>query len=88
MTVTVAGYGMMAHKLVALANELPNVHGRIAFTLEGGYSLDAIAYGVLATLSAMLGEVSFIDPLGPPQRRETPLDTKYFDQLRALHGLT
>jgi acetoin utilization deacetylase AcuC-like enzyme len=87
MTVTVAGYGMMAHKLVALASELPNARGRIAFTLEGGYNLDAIAYGVMATFSAMLGDVSFIDPLGPPNRRETPLDQKYFDQLRALHGL-
>jgi acetoin utilization deacetylase AcuC-like enzyme len=87
MTVTVAGYGTMAHKLVALANELPEARGRVAFTLEGGYNLDAIAYGALATLGAMVGDSNVADPLGPPNRRETPLDPKYFDQLRALHGL-
>jgi acetoin utilization deacetylase AcuC-like enzyme len=87
MTVTTAGYGMMARKLVALANELPQAQGRIAFTLEGGYSLDAQAYGALATFGAMLGEAGILDPLGPPRRREVQLDPKYLDQLRALHGL-
>jgi acetoin utilization deacetylase AcuC-like enzyme len=95
MAVTIAGYDMMARKLVALANELPEARGRIAFTLEGGYSFDALAYGALATLGALLneqgtqhpGEAGFLDPLGPPRRRESPLDDKYLDQLRALHGL-
>jgi len=88
MLVTISGYGMMARKLVALANELPECHGRIAVTLEGGYNLDAQAYGALATFGALLGEVETTDPLGPPQRRrEAPLDQKYLDQLRALHGL-
>jgi acetoin utilization deacetylase AcuC-like enzyme len=87
MTVTIVGYGMMARKLVALANELPGTHGRIAFTLEGGYSLDAQAYGALATFSALLGNADTADPLGPPRRREATLDPKYLDQLRALHGL-
>ena len=87
MNVTVAGYGMMARKLVALANALPGVRGRIALTLEGGYNRDALAYGVLATLGALLGDAETPDPLGPPRRREQPLDSKYLDQLRALHGL-
>ena len=56
MTVTVAGYGMMTRKLVALANELPEAHGRIAFTLEGGYDLKRKPIGVLATFGAMLGD--------------------------------
>jgi acetoin utilization deacetylase AcuC-like enzyme len=87
MTVTIAGFGMMARKLVALANELPEAHGRVAVTLEGGYNLDAQAYGALATLGALLGEPDTSDPLGPPRRRESPLDPKYVDQLCALHGL-
>jgi len=88
MTVTIAGYGMMARKLVALANELPETRGRIAVTLEGGYDLDAQAHGALATLGALLGDAKTDDPLGPPRRREAQLDQKYLDQLRALHGLS
>ena len=85
MTVTISGYGMMARKLVALSNELCG--GRIAVTLEGGYNLDAQGYGALATLGALLGDADMADPGGPPRRRETQLDQKYLDQLRALHGL-
>lgn len=85
MTVTIAGYGMMASKLVRLATELCG--GRIAVTLEGGYNLDAQRYGALATFSALLGDADIADPVGSPRRREIPLDQKYLDQLRALHGL-
>jgi acetoin utilization deacetylase AcuC-like enzyme len=85
MSVTISGYGMMARKLVALANELCG--GRIAVTLEGGYNLDAQAYGALATLGALLGDPAADDPLGPPRRRVVQLDPKYLDELRAFHGL-
>jgi acetoin utilization deacetylase AcuC-like enzyme len=85
MTVTIAGYGMMARKLVELANELCG--GRIAITLEGGYNLDAQRYGALATFGALLGDAVIADPVGPPRRREIPLDPKYLEQLRELHGL-
>ncbi len=85
MSVTVTGYGMMARKLVALANELPETHGRIAFVLEGGYSQDALAYGALATFGAMLGEDEIADPLGPPRRPSVVLDPKYLSQLCELH---
>jgi len=87
MTVTIAGYGMLARKLVALASELPECHGRIAFTLEGGYSLDAIAHGVIATFGALLGDIDTADPLGPPPHREAPLDSEYLNQLLTLHGV-
>jgi acetoin utilization deacetylase AcuC-like enzyme len=87
MTVTIAGYGMMARKLVALANELPETHGRIAITLEGGYDLKAQAFGALATFGALLGDADTSDPLGPPHQHELSLEQKYLDQLRALHGL-
>jgi acetoin utilization deacetylase AcuC-like enzyme len=87
MTVTIAGYGMMTRKLVALANELPEAHGRIAITLEGGYDLKAQAFGALATFGALLGDADTPDPLGPPRHRESLRDQKYLDQLRALHGL-
>ncbi len=88
MMVTVHGYGRLAHKLIALAGELPDVRQRIAFVLEGGYNLDALGFGVLATFHAMLGEALPPDPLGAPRHgRSLELDSKYLNQLRALHGL-
>lgn len=65
---TIAGYGALARALVALAREL--CAGRIVFTLEGGYHLPALAYGVVATFSALLGDAEILDPLGAPPRAE------------------
>jgi acetoin utilization deacetylase AcuC-like enzyme len=59
---TVTGFGQISALLVALAKEL--CKGRIVFTLEGGYNLEALSYGVLATLQAMRGAERFEDPLG------------------------
>lgn len=84
MLVTVAGYGAMTQRLVRLADELCG--GRLAITLEGGYDLDALAYGVLAVLNVLLG-MAFDDPVGAPRFAERPVDHKYLAQLRALHGL-
>lgn len=84
MLVTVAGYGAMTQRLVKLADELCN--GRLAITLEGGYDLDALAYGVLAVLNVLLG-LACDDPLGAPRPAEMPVDHAYLARLRALHGL-
>ncbi len=59
---TVTGFGQISALLVALAREL--CKGRIIFTLEGGYNLEALSYGVLATLQSMRGAERWEDPLG------------------------
>lgn len=51
MRVTRAGYLAMARSLCALADEVCD--GRIACALEGGYDLDGLTGGVLATLDAL-----------------------------------
>jgi acetoin utilization deacetylase AcuC-like enzyme len=84
MLVTVSGYGAMTQRLVKLAQEL--CMGRLVFTLEGGYNHDALAYGTLAVLDTLLGS-DCIDPLGPPQNAERPVDLQYLAQLRALHKI-
>lgn len=84
MHLTVSAYGLMAQRLVKLAAD--SCHGRLAFTLEGGYNHAALANGTLAILSALLGS-EFTDPLGPPPSGERPVDREYLTQLRALHGL-
>ncbi|MCA9981160.1 MAG: hypothetical protein KDD89_10005, partial [Anaerolineales bacterium] len=61
----------LAQKLVEMANEL--CHGRVLFVQEGGYLLDALSYGVLNTVQALLGRDDIRDPLGPFPHRETDI---------------
>ncbi|HEY4723250.1 MAG TPA: histone deacetylase, partial [Anaerolineae bacterium] len=85
MLVTDQGFFQLTRKLVMLANEL--CQGRLVMTLEGGYGLEGLAYGVVASFAAMLGDETFTDPIGSCSRAELPLDVSYLDQLRALHNL-
>jgi len=64
---SVAGFGQLVAILRSLAVELCG--GRIVLTLEGGYNLEALSYGVLATLHSLCGAESWEDPLGPEPRR-------------------
>jgi acetoin utilization deacetylase AcuC-like enzyme len=52
----------LARELIRMAAELCD--GRIVFFVEGGYHLDALAYGVLNLAYALLGVQTFVDPLG------------------------
>ena len=54
MAVTTAGFAYMTKIMVDLAAELCN--GRLVLALEGGYNLQALADGVLASLHEMSGE--------------------------------
>jgi acetoin utilization deacetylase AcuC-like enzyme len=84
---SVAGYGALARTLVALARDL--CQGRIVFTLEGGYHLPALAYGVAATFGALLGDSHITDPLGASPRAEYDLDDlrEYVEHLKGVHQL-
>jgi acetoin utilization deacetylase AcuC-like enzyme len=85
MRVTDLGFFNLTRKLVALSDEL--CQGRLVLTLEGGYGLQGLAYGVVATFAALLGDETYVDPVGPPPRPEQPVDEEYLAQLRALHRL-
>lgn len=85
MLVTTPGFFALTRTLVKLSEEL--CQGRLVLTLEGGYGLNGLAYGVVASLAAMLGDETVADPVGPASRAEKPFDEDYLDQLRALHGL-
>ena len=54
MGVTPAGFGYLTKVLVELADELCN--GRVVLALEGGYSFEGLAGGVLASLAELVGE--------------------------------
>jgi acetoin utilization deacetylase AcuC-like enzyme len=81
---SLAGYAWIAQTLVSLAQELCG--GRIVFTLEGGYHLQVLSYGILNTFYALLGDEVVEDPLGPAHWSE-PDATDYVASLRQLHGL-
>ena len=66
MQVSVTGFGQMARIIKELADELCG--GRLVFTLEGGYNLDALAASVKATFDVLLGDTSIDDPLGGSPR--------------------
>jgi acetoin utilization deacetylase AcuC-like enzyme len=84
MNLSLAGYANLARELVQMAEQL--CAGRIVFALEGGYQLDVLAYGVLNTFYAMLGEGTVLDPFGPSPHPEQPMD-ELIACLQKAHGL-
>lgn len=85
LLMTDRGFFDLTRRLVDLANDL--CEGKLVLTLEGGYGLDGLAYGVVASFAALLGDRTFDDPIGPSRRAPRDIEAGYLDQLRALHGL-
>jgi acetoin utilization deacetylase AcuC-like enzyme len=88
MRLSIAGYVAIVERLVALADELCD--GRIALMLEGGYSLEALGHGVVATARSLLGD-PWQDPLGPPPgpaRDHVATLGPLLDAARQIHGLS
>jgi acetoin utilization deacetylase AcuC-like enzyme len=83
---TVGGYAAMAQALKDLADEL--CEGRLVFTLEGGYHLEALAYSILNTFALLLGNGSWelVDPLGPSPYSERSVD-EIVEQVKRVHNL-
>ena len=84
MNLSLTGYGWLMQELVRMAEELCD--GRIVSTLEGGYQLEVLAYGVLNSFSALLGEDAIADPLGPSPYPEQPVDA-LVTRLKEVHNL-
>jgi acetoin utilization deacetylase AcuC-like enzyme len=84
MNLSLTGYAWLTQELVRMAEEL--CAGRIVLTLEGGYQLDVLAYGVLNSLYALLGKDTIADPLGPSPHAERPVDD-LVARLKEVHNL-
>jgi acetoin utilization deacetylase AcuC-like enzyme len=86
MQLSIGGYTAIAQALENLAAELCD--GRLVFTLEGGYHLEALAYSVLNTFAVLLGDETWrlVDPLGPSPRAERSIDD-VLARVKQIHGL-
>jgi acetoin utilization deacetylase AcuC-like enzyme len=86
MQLSVTGYTALARALRDLAGELCD--GRLVFTLEGGYHLQALAYSILNTFAVLsgAGDWKLVDPLGPSPYDERPVD-EIIARVRRVHGL-
>jgi acetoin utilization deacetylase AcuC-like enzyme len=71
LSLSVAGYAALTQRLAALAGAICG--GRIVLVLEGGYSLAALAGGVVAALRVLMGDDPGPDPLGPAGMPEPDL---------------
>jgi len=83
---TVRGLGALCQRL----GEISDAHcpGRLVGILEGGYDLDALAWGVLSTLRVWLGDTEIEDPLGPPPTAAREPDiTPLLERIRQVHRL-
>ena len=85
MSLSCAGYYELALMLRQAAEELCG--GRIVFSLEGGYDLKALAWGVRACLDVLLGNPFAPDPHGPAPKSEGPDVEPLLAAIRGLHKL-
>ncbi len=85
LNLSVAGYWRLARTVVGLAERL--CEGRVIVTLEGGYNLEVLGAGLVATCHALLGDSDpGPDPLGPSPWAERPVD-EVLRAVKGAHGL-
>lgn len=86
MCLSISSYGRMAQRVKTLAAELCG--GHLVLGLEGGYNLSALAGGVFATLSALLGKEPAEDALGTcPSAQAAPDISGLLAEIRSRHAL-
>jgi len=86
MQVTTTGFAQMVGIIKQIADELCS--GRLVFSLEGGYNLDALATSVKATFDVLLGNTNIEDSLGRPQRKfEVVSIAPLIKTIKEIHNL-
>ena len=87
MQVSTTGFAQMVKIITGLSDEL--CHGRLVFSLEGGYNLNALAASIKATFDIFLGDSNIEDPLGQSPHRFTPPSiASLLDEIRGVHTLS
>ncbi len=84
MNLTLDGFAGITRRLQQLSRALCG--GRLVFALEGGYALDALAAGVVATFEALLGD-AVVDTIGPRPHGHEPNIDALLHRLKSSRGL-
>ncbi len=86
MQLSVSGYAEIVKNIKRLADEL--CQGRVILSLEGGYTLSALAAAVKATLDILMGSDSIADPIGKPVHPLTlPNISPIIQAVKKIHRL-
>jgi acetoin utilization deacetylase AcuC-like enzyme len=86
MQVSVSGFARLVEITKTLADML--CQGRMVFTLEGGYHLEALSLSVGATLDILQGNRQIADPLGKQEGKTKPVNFDNFIRMvKDMHGL-
>ncbi len=86
MQLSIKGFADIVKIIKDLAEELCD--DRLLFALEGGYNLDAVAYGVKATFDVLLGNTEIDDPLGEPRYGgKAPSIEQLLNRIKETHQL-
>jgi acetoin utilization deacetylase AcuC-like enzyme len=60
----------------------------MAFTLEGGYNLEALSLSIAATLDTLRGNRQISDPLGKQETNSSPVNFDNFIKMaRKIHQI-
>ncbi len=85
LDLTLSGCAWISQALVEAAETL--CEGKIVFSLEGGYDLDVLAWGVTNSFKAMLGRTDFSDLLGLPYHHQEPDLSEYLGTIKKIHEI-
>ena len=86
METTTTGISEMVKIIKQLADELCG--GKLVFTLEGGYHLEALSTSVKATFDILLGKHEIQDKVGKSKHKVSPPDiSRLIKQIKEIHNL-
>ncbi len=86
LRLTLSGYEVLLRSALGLASELCS--GRLVLALEGGYDLQALAYGSELVCSLLLGVEPPADPLGgPPEQLSLNAFAPLLERMQELHQI-
>jgi len=86
MQVSISGFARLVEIIKTLADML--CQGRMVFTLEGGYHLEALSLSIAATLDILRGNRQISDPLGKQEGRTKPVNFDNFIRMaRDIHQI-